>query len=472
MPHQHERRIRGPGTAETARLVSSVLLPTLARGAVVRRPLWEGLADRAGVDRSIVSTLREFRECHGDDPLPLRFAGRDWALVLDPGDARQLLRQTPDPFSPGGREKGGALCHFQPHGALISDHDRRPGRREASTDALAFGRVVHPNGDVIAQQADAEARALVTALRNAGPQGPVLTWTRFAETFDALARRVFFGPFAARDRRTTELLYKLRQRANWSYLAPVDRTSRERFLDRLHENILRAEPGSLAAGLPAGPAAQGPTTQRRAVGRVADVAAQEPGLHPESQAAHWLFAFDAAAIATYRALALLTARGPETEEAREEARTREGLDLPLLRATLRESVRLWPTTLVVIREGTRKTFWRQGVIEEGTTFMVMSSYFHRDTARLPYADAFAPRIWIDGRAEREPGILPFSYGPAGCPATDLVPFTASLFLRSLLRAGRPHRADRGDPLRAYDLPASLNHFALRFSFSQGFQDER
>ncbi|MFE1467079.1 MULTISPECIES: cytochrome P450 [Nocardiopsis] len=435
-------------------MLSSVLLPNLARGVIVRRPLMTGLVAGLDADRRAVSLLRGLRERHGDDPLPLRLAGRRLALVLSPQDVGRLLRETPEPFSPGGMEKRGALSHFQPHGVLISDHDARPGRRAANVAALVPGQTIHPDGDVVAGQADDEALALRLALRS----GEVLDWRRFADSFHAMARRVVFGSFAAQDRRTTELLHTLRSRANWAYAAPADHAAREEFLGRVRANIERAAPGSLAARLVAGSAAA-----KSAAGCPHGGDGQGADVHPEDQVAHWLFAFDAAAVAAFRSLALLTSLSPGAHAAREEADGREGLDLPLLRATVRESVRLWPTTLMVIRESTRETAWREEVFEAGTAFLVVSSYFHRDSSRLPYADAFEPEVWLDGRAEAEPGIVPFSYGPAGCAARDLVPLTVSLFLRALLRGRNLTRVDAGGPLPASGLPASLNHFALRFS---------
>ncbi|ADH66792.1 Cytochrome P450 [Nocardiopsis dassonvillei] len=448
------RGARRPTAAEAARVLSSVLLPNLARGVIVRRPLMTGLVAGLDADRRAVSLLRGLRERHGDDPLPLRLAGRRLALVLSPEDVGRLLRETPEPFSPGGMEKRGALSHFQPHGVLISDHDARPGRRAANVAALVPGQTIHPDGDVVAGQADDEALALRLALRS----GEVLDWRRFADSFHAMARRVVFGSFAAQDRRTTELLHTLRSRANWAYAAPADHAAREEFLGRVRANIERAEPGSLAARLVAGSAAA-----KSAAGCPHGGDGQGADVHPEDQVAHWLFAFDAAAVAAFRSLALLTSLSPGAHAAREEADGREGLDLPLLRATVRESVRLWPTTLMVIRESTRETAWREEVFEAGTAFLVVSSYFHRDSSRLPYADAFEPEVWLDGRAEAEPGIVPFSYGPAGCAARDLVPLTVSLFLRALLRGRNLTRVDAGGPLPASGLPASLNHFALRFS---------
>lgn len=472
------RGARRPTAAETARVLSSVVLPNLARGVIVRRPLMTGLVAGLDADRRAVSLLRGLRERHGDDPLPLRLAGRRLALVLSAEDVGRLLRETPEPFSPGGMEKRGALSHFQPHGVLVSDHAARPGRRAANVAALVPNQTIHPDGDVIAGQADDEALALRLALRD----GEVLGWRRFADSFHAMARRVVFGSFAAEDRRTTELLHALRSRANWAYAAPADHAAREEFLGRVRAGVERAEPGSLAARLVAGAAAAEPSAGcphsggggrggelhgggRRGGGGASASTGNGHGadVRPEDQVAHWLFAFDAAAIAAFRSLALLTSLSPGAHAAREEADGREGLDLPLLRATVRESVRLWPTTLMVIRESTRETAWREEVFEAGTAFLIASSYFHRDSSRLPYADAFEPEIWLDGRAEAEPGIVPFSYGPAGCAARDLVPLTVSLYLRALLRGRDLARVDAGGPLPASGLPASLNHFALRFS---------
>ncbi|WP_150244186.1 cytochrome P450 [Nocardiopsis quinghaiensis] len=439
-------RARRTSTSETARLLTSVLLPNVARGVILRRPLMTRLVTGLDADRRAVAALREMRERHGDDPLPLRLAGRQAALVLSAEDVRRLLRETPEPFSPDGREKRGALSHFQPHGVLISDHANRPRRRAANEAALAPGQAIHPDGDTLAAQADEEALTLALALREGGD----LDWWRFTQSFNAMARRMVFGAFAADDHRTTELLYALRARANWTYTAPVRHGTRAEFLDRTRANVERAEPGSLAWRLTAG-------------GSAGD--GHDTDLRPEDQAAHWLFAFDAAAIVAFRSLALLTSLSPGAYAAREEIDTREGLDLPLLRATVRESARLWPTTLMVIRESTRETTWREEVFEAGTAFLIVSSYFHRDSSRLPYADAFDPGIWLDGRAEDEPGILPFSYGPAGCAGVDMVPLAVSLFLRALLRGRNPARADAAGPLPATGLPASLNHFALRFSLS-------
>lgn len=59
---------------------------------------------------------------------------------------------------------------------------------------------------------------------------------------------------------------------------------------------------------------------------------------------------------------------------------------PYLRAAVLESLRLWPTTPMILRDSTRDTEWdtRQGrfTVPGGTGFAILASGFHRDTDRL------------------------------------------------------------------------------------------
>lgn len=434
------REDRCTDLSETARVLATVLFPTLARGVLLRRPRAMALLTRSNAERYMVDTLRDLRRRHGDDPLMLSVPMRRVALVLAPEDVDRILEGTPDPFSPAGAEKESALSPFQPHGVLISDHEARNSRRPANAEALRPGEPLHPDASFIAGEVDDEAHTLAVALE----RGNHLTWDRFSESFDALARRVVFGPGAAEDRRTNTLLRRLRARGNWSYLAPTDRATREEFLSRVRKNAQHSAPGSLASWL-------------------ISTSGQDPRSRPEDQIGHWLFAFTAAAMATYRALYLMTALGTEARPVSEEARHAQGLDLPLTRATIQESVRLWPTTLVILRESTRETGWRDTTFPAGTVFAMMSSYLHRDRDRLPYADGFTPDIWLDGRAQAEPGLVPFSAGPAACAGRDMVLLTASLFLAGLLRRRGLTPIGAYGPRPGHDLPLSLNHFALRFS---------
>src|SRR6266545_2662491 len=165
------------------------------------------------------------------------------------------------------------------------------------------------------------------------------------------------------------------------------------------------------------------------------------------QVPHWLFAFDAAGIAAYRALALVAADpGASTDPA-------------YLRAAVLESVRLWPTTMVILRDSTAPV----DGFPAGTAYVIVSSYLHRDPA-LPYADRFAPEIWLDGRADDTGALVPFSAGPGTCPGRDLVLFTTGTLLDALLDGYLFRPVPRLDP--AGPLPGTLDHTALRFAVTR------
>ena len=214
----------------------------------------------------------------------------------------------------------------------------------------------------------------------------------------------------------TDLLAQLRGNANWAFLHRTDDAARRRLLAALDDRLERAEPGSLAATVQAG--------------------SPDARVAASSQVAHWLFAYDAAGIAVHRALALLAGHPDALAEARAQ---QAGLDLdtaqdlPLLRETVLESVRLWPTTLAVLRESTARTTWRDGrTAPAGTTFVVVSSFVTRDPATVPHADAFAPECWRDGGDGASWSLVPFSAGPGRCPGRDLVLFTASTLLAAAM----------------------------------------
>ncbi|MFD7658073.1 cytochrome P450 [Actinosynnema sp. NPDC059797] len=356
--------------ADTGRAFTHVLLPTLAKGVILRRPPVGALAEKAQVDALAVATLKRFRARYGPEPLRLRVTGRSVALLLDPGDVARLLAESPEPFALATREKRAALEHFQPHGVLISTGAERARRRRFNEEVLRPEKIdvrgiVRDEGDLL--------------LRHARAVGE-LTWDAFARAWWRAARRIVLGSSAREDEEVTDLLKTLRGNANWAYLHPRRDRLRERFDARLREHLERGEPDSLACLAPPD-----------------EVAGQAP---------HWLFAFDAAGIVTMRALAI----GAEGHEG------------------IWESARLWPTTPVILRESTAPTNWHGTWLPAGTTFVVFAPYFHRDPDRLAYADEYAPGIWP---LPADPGIVPFSGGPGACPGRDLVLVAGSTMLEVL-----------------------------------------
>jgi len=434
MPERGQRRdARGvavASVADTLAAVAEVVLPTFAKGIILRRPRVEALAERLDLDGRAVRRMGALRDAYGDGPLLLRLPLRRQALLLSAADARRVLEETPDPFSPASREKRAALAHFEPDVSLISEGPARDSRRALNDVALESTRPVHGMAARFLGVVEEEIGRLAREARTLGR----LDWAAFLPAWEAAVRRIVLGDSARDDAELTEMLRRLRAAANWAFLRPTKRSLRASFRARVEGHLARAEAGSLA-------------------GRLADLPGAKAS--PADQVAHWLFAFEAAGIATLRALALLAAHP--------EAAGRAGAELagcaerPFLRACLRESLRLWPTTPAILRETTAETRWRTGTLPAGTGLVVFAPFFHRDETRLDCAHRFAPELWLEGAPE---GVLlvPFSAGPGTCPAHHLVPMLGAAALAALLERGDwALAAPRLDPAR---LPGTLDHTGL------------
>ncbi|MFC5829926.1 cytochrome P450 [Nonomuraea insulae] len=392
-------------TPAQALAVAAVLaLPALAQGVVVRRPAMVRLAALAGAEARAIALLRRLRAEHGDGPLLVRVPGRGWAMVpLASHDVREVLEDRA--LTPASREKRGALAHFQPDGVLITPESDLRDRRRAL------------NEHVLCSSADSGRFAGVVEEEVATlPRDGVLTWPRFHDAHWRIVRRVVLGDGARDDVILTRQLDLLRRDANWSWLRGRRTDVRNAFRRRLARHLARAEPGSLAAVLAGAHAA-------------ADV-------HAEGQVPHWLFAFDAGAMASYRALALLAAHpGP--------------LGHDRLRAAVLESVRLWPTTLAILRDVTGPTRWD---VPTGTMTVIYSPYVNRAEP----GDSYRPGLWLG--SEEWTGV-PFSAGFARCPGEDLVLSTSAALLGAFLR----ERSVTPSVTLEDPVPATLDHFRLRFA---------
>ncbi|WP_216207723.1 cytochrome P450 [Amycolatopsis aidingensis] len=431
--------VRRASLADTVLVGTRVALPLLANGLIKRRPRMQAMAGRLGLDRQSVALLRRLRARYGPGPLRLRVPGRTVVLPLGGPDVARLLESASAPFTPASREKRAALAHFQPHGVLLSRGAARARRRELNEAVLETHRPVHGLAEQITTRIDEEATDLL------GSTGTELTWDRFACCWWRTVRRIVLGDTARTDDTVTGLLDRLRLDANWAYLGPRRARTFAELSRRLDGYLGRAEQGSLAALL---------AGQR-----------EETGAGARDQMAHWLFAFDAAGMVTLRTLALLATHPEQAAAAAAElpdGAVRAARSLPYLRACVLDTVRLWPTTPVLLRDSTEDTSWGGTRLPAGSTFLVVTPFFHRDPDTLPQADRFEPESWLDGRAEAEPGLVPFSAGPARCPGENLVLLTASTMLGCLFARRRyvlesPTGLDPGRPL-----PATLDNFGLRF----------
>ncbi|MGP3990057.1 cytochrome P450 [Streptomyces sp. 3N207] len=431
------------GAREAAGVVGDVLLPVLAGGVIVRRPRAMSLVERTGWDRRGVERVRALRERHGPGPLPLTVRGRSYAMVLDPQDARRVLLETPEPFSPATPEKRSSLAQFQPHGVLISGGAERTRRREFVEQVLETPRPLHDTAGRLTGVVREEAALLLEGAERSGQ----LLWEEFDAAWWRTVRRIVLGDAARDDATLTAQLGALRSAANWSLAGPRRRRLRSAFLSRVRSYVAHPEPGSLAEHVARTPAPTG-----------TDRAGQIP---------HWLFAYDAAGMATVRALALLATHPQPAARAYEEATTGDPdtpRELPFLRGCALESVRLWPTTPLILRESTAETGWKGGTLPAGTVFALYTPYLHRAEPAAPYGDAFAPQQWTEetGRKARaNPALMPFSSGPAGCPGENLVLFTVSTLLAALLERHAYSLASHPQLRASVPVPATLDHFSLR-----------
>ena len=423
---------------EATLVLKEVLGPMVAQGAIVRRPRVCAYAERRQSDRRATEVMSMLRRRHSGAPLVLRLGPRRVVLLTESDDVRRVLDGSPEPFTPASREKIGALRHFQPDGVLVSGTADRASRRPFNEATLDMSERVHSDGARFTEVVEDETAVLVEQVRASG----TLDWLTFSAGWWRVVRRVVLGERAADDTRLTTLLNALRRDANWSYLHPGRPRARRELEALLRDYVEHAEPGTLAA-------------RGRDSGSDVD---------PVGQIPHWLFAFDAAAIATFRALAVVASRPEVRGRVRDELASGTPV-LGFTRACVLESVRLWPTTMVILRDSTTQTRWDSRTLDPGTSFVVVSTAFHRDIARLPWADDFCPEAWLDGRADDEWSLVPFSGGPASCPGQNLVLLVASQVLARTTDS-LDLTFSRARYLASDPVPATVNHAGLELRLSR------
>ncbi|MET9803359.1 cytochrome P450 [Streptomyces sp. NPDC006368] len=423
-PGRHPPPAAGPHTPvrpsgrDVARLAAQVIAPGLASGGLARRRAQTPLAERYAVDRRASGLLTSLRRRYGPGPLRLDAAGRTFAVLLLPEDARRVLDATPDPYSPATREKAAVPERFQPRGVLMPLGTRRDERRAFNEAVLAYGHRSHDLAPRMVRAVREEAGEL---LRATTARAGELDWTSFSAAWDRTARRAVIGDTARDDTALTAALD-----------GPHERFER-RLRDHL-DPLGRARAGSLAGAL---------------------------GTDPAVEAPYWLYAFDSAGIAAFRTLALLATHERQARQVSDELAVSDLTEprlLPYTRACVLESVRLWPTTPFLLRESVRDTPWGDETLPAGTEFLMYAPLFHRDEA-LPYSDRFTPEIWLDGTAQDVEALMPFGTGPGEGSGQDLVLLVTSTMLAVLLE----RRTYRTEPLRAdRPLPRTLDHVRLRF----------
>lgn len=435
-------RIAGPSALA---VLADLGFSSIAAGVLARRRPVVRLLERTQADARAVRRIHQLRRLYGRGPVELALPGRRIVVILDPADVGRVLDGAPDPFHPANQEKRKALQWFQPHGVLITRGALRRPRRVFNETVLDFeSELHHLAGSFTAVIAD-EAGRLVDECATGGHR---LDSSAFTRAWWRAVRRLTLGDRARDDEAITDDLLRLRKAGNWSFLSLPHYRKRAAFFRALYDYAEDPEPGTLMSALAAVPAAG--------------------ALDPVGQLPQWLFAFDAAGMASLRALALLATHPAEMSRALEESSDpRQAAVRPFLRASVLESVRLWPTTPAILRDTTAGTEWGEGAerftVAAGAGLLIAVPAFHRDPETLPYAHEFVPDIWLDGRARRQPQLVPFSAGPAECPGRNLVLFATSTMLANLLDALDLDLTSAPRPTPGRPLPMTLNQLTLEFA---------
>lgn len=428
---------------ETLETLRDIHAPMISKGPIIRRPKVVAASERFDLDGRGVRRAQALSEKYGQGPVMLKIPGRKMALILDPDDVHRVLEDSPEPFATAETLKRHALKHFEPKVALISHGEQRAQRRRLNDATLDHCHPVHRMAATFMPVVEQEATTLLDQVR---ARGGALDYKAFLEAWFRIVRRVVLGDAAREDTELTELIEKLRADGNWAFFKSVDKSGRAALLAQMQKALDRAEPGSLASFM--GQQPQGSQAE------------------PAQQIPQWLFAFDPAGMATFRALALLAAHPEAVAAARLEiiqGKQEKAPLLPLLRSTVLESLRLWPTTPMILRETTTDVEFAHGVIPAGTSVLVFAPFFHRDDRQLDFAHRFAPELWERPRTHKDWPLVPFSAGPGVCPGRHLVLLLTSKFIAEILsRADLELESHSLDPEH---LPSLLNNFGLRFRVS-------
>lgn len=433
-PALAEKDFPHASTVEGLRFTAQVMLPTTLQGLFRRRRALTRAATLGRADAAAIGLVASLRNAYGNGPLWLR-AGAEEALLLIGRDAvRHVLESSPDPFAADPDPKRSGMRHFQPEALTISREPEWSPRRRFAESVLESGHSRHRFGDRFAAVAVEEAAGLPDTV----------DWPAWNRAVRRVTRRIVLGDRAAGDDELSTMLADLMESAN-----PPGEGDDEllgRFEDRLARHVAAAERGSLAG-----------------------LIGHAPGTdidHPAGQVTHWLFALgDTLAINAFRCLAVLCAYAGErvrveAEVAEADLLTAEGVaGLVVLRACLQETMRLWPTSPILMRETVRDTDWGGVRIPAGTRLIVVNTFNHRDRESNEWAERFDPDRWLTGEAAEDWMFNHFSHGPQGCPGSGIALEVGAAMLAAVLREREPRLLAGGiDPEQPP--PISLDFFAL------------
>lgn len=414
------------------------IVPQLLRGMFVRRPRMSSLLDRIHPDPQGVRLVTELRSRYESDYLWLGLAGKPSLLVLHPDGIRDVLDASPNVYGPPDIKVRG-MSHFQPGAVTISTGEAWSRRRAFNDEVLEPTEPPHPAADLFLDVVDRQLSGLLS-----GGGRRTLTWPDLHGAFRRITASVIFGPEADAEA-VLDLLDRLMARAN-RILGSADTQDLHDFQEAIRDLICAPDGGGLS---------------------VAACPHLDPGdtLPVSGQVPHWLFAMkDTLATNCAYALALVAAHTEAQERARAEAASADLGDpvfvdgLHHLEGCLREAMRLWPTTPMIVRKALRDTELAHHPVPEGSQVIIHNGFNHRRPDAMVDPDGFHPEA-------RAPGVWdyrfnPMSNGPQACAGRELALFLGKAVLARLLE-GRRWTLEAPELNAARAVPYAFDHGAMR-----------
>ena len=433
---------------ENLRFTLTYALPSLLRGAVIALPFWTELVTRLDTGRWAVKTVAALRARHGNRSVLLHSLVGDTLLILPPDDVRRVLESPVAVYGLDAAEKRRALEPFAPNALNASPPELHAQRRPFNEAVLDYGHEPHPLADRFLAVIREEVSVMLDGV-------DVLDYERSNAAFRRIARRCVLGDAAAGDSELSDEHDRLREDGDWLGLKAWNRRRdaklRASMNRRIRGYVEASEPGTL-------------------VSRFRD-APHEAQTEPLGQVPFWLMALDAVRTVAANALAILATHAAARKEALDEIAavdrshgpgTVAGLPgLRYVRASVQESVRLWPPAPTLVRLTAVATDWYGTEVPAKTRVLIPAAVLHR-SSHLPSPDRFAPDRWLDGSGEADWSLNLFSRGGAQCGGRNLALVLTTASLAELLRQ-RAFKLLKPDLSPDQPLPYAINPLNVRFA---------
>jgi len=419
------------GVRDTLRFNATQILPQLLRGTLTLRAGMTSLLARTLSDPQGIHLVSELRRRYERDYLWVKMAGKRSLLVLDLAGIRTVLEESPTVYGPPELKVRG-ISHFQPGAVTISTGDEWSRRRRVNDEVLGAGLPIHPLAAEFLREVDVAFGGLLDTRRTSA------SWMDLSQAFRSMTEGIVFGRDA--DARVAfSQLDALVRRANRVVQRPHT-DGLASFQSEIRTRVGASEGGLASLVCP-----------HLTPGDPLPVAGQVP---------HWLFALKGSlAVNCAYALSLIASHPDMQQMVHAEL---EGVDLSkpeavdglaLLEGCLREAMRLWPTTPLIVRAAQQNTRLAGIDVMAGEQVVIHNGFNHRHPDVVPEPDRFLPERW-------EPGVWDYRFnalsnGPQACAGRELVLFLGKAVIGRLMQARRwtltspPLRPDRGIP-HAFD----------------------